>query len=73
MKLQSALAQSVTLLAYIPEMPDSKFGREPTILKTSALSSVVPGKYWNSTLKENMTTSFHIYSNSLLIFHRIIR
>jgi len=38
--------------------------RAQVMLRLLLISSLSPGKYWDSTLKQAMVVSFHIFSNS---------
>jgi hypothetical protein len=63
----SNLAQAVTFLIRVRELPGSNLGRNTDYPKwgLSQFSSVPPGKCWDNTWSYTTTASFHILFSSL--------
>jgi hypothetical protein len=67
--------KGLALLLYILEVPDLKLGPRDQLPWLSFLwiSLVIPGKCWDSTLKQAMTVSFHICSSTSYTNHCTIK
>jgi hypothetical protein len=73
--LLKMLAQAITLLTCILEVPGSNFGRDTTTLRFFLwFSSVSPGKCHDSRSARIYapTASFHIHSNSLFTYYSML-